>query len=94
MTCLTFLETVQLDRLHYFLPKILALWVELLKWGRRNGNPYTVKHLIDWLMLTGRLGDRETGRGIDGFYQNLKVCNLNAHQLSLRPNLDGYSYNS
>jgi hypothetical protein len=53
LTCLTFLETVQFDRLHYFLPKILALRVEPLKWGRRNGNPY-----------------------------------------SLRPNEDGYSYNT
>jgi hypothetical protein len=25
LTCLTFLETVQFDRLHYFLPKILAV---------------------------------------------------------------------
>jgi hypothetical protein len=33
-------------------------------------------------MLTGRLGDREMGRGIDGFYQNLKVCDLNSHQLT------------
>jgi hypothetical protein len=25
LTCLTFLETVQLDRLHYFFPKILTV---------------------------------------------------------------------
>ena len=47
LTCLTFLETVQFDRLHDFLPKILALWVEPLKWGRCNGNPYSLRPNLD-----------------------------------------------